>query len=454
MNMKTARLTDGPITQILLRLTFPTILGGIGMVIFNITDTYFVGRLGTIQLAALSFTFPVVLFATSIAHGVGIGVSAIVSRAIGEGNHLKASRITTDSLSLSLLLVGIISVTGLATIDDLFRLLGATPETMPYIRQYMTVWYRGAVFMVVPMVANNAIRASGDTKTPGLIVLCAALINIIMDPLLIFGIGPFPEMGVTGAAISTVLSRAIMMLLSFIIIQFKEKMIIYEKPDIHSILDSWRQILYIGAPSALTKIALPFAAGIMTSIVSLYGSAAVAGFGVATRIEVFVLMVILSLSAVMGPFVGQNYGAGKFDRIKSGIRISNQISLIWGLTAVIALIIFASRICSVFSSDPEVISAVKRYLLIVPAGYGVYGIVLIASSAMTVLQKPINAAAVTIVQTFLLSIPFAYIGSYLAGLQGIFLAMPLSYLISSLIARPMLNKIINEREELLKLKRD
>ncbi len=352
MNVKTARLTEGPITATLLQLTLPTILGGISMVIFNITDTYFVGQLGTPQLAALSFTFPVVLFATSIAHGVGIGVSAVVSREIGKENHRKAAQITTDGLGLALLLVVMISLLGLVSIDGLFLMLGASHESMPYIKQYMTIWYFGAVFMVVPMVANNVIRASGDTKTPGIIVLCAALINIIFDPLLIFGIGPFPRMGVAGAAIATVLARAIMMLLSFIVLHYKEKMIVYKMPEMLTVRDSWRQILYIGVPTAGIKIALPFATGIMTSIVAAYGSEAVAGFGVATRIEVFALMVILSLVTVIGPFVGQNYGAGKFDRIKSGIRVSYHISLIWGVITVIILACFGAHIGSVFSHDP------------------------------------------------------------------------------------------------------
>lgn len=440
-------LTEGPITATLLQLTLPTILGGLSMVIFNITDTYFVGQLGTQQLAALSFTFPVVLFATSVAHGVGIGVSAVVSHAIGEGNRRRVKQVTTDGLGLALLLVIIMATAGLLTMDALFQLLGASPQTMPHIKHYMTIWYGGAVFMVVPMVAFNAIRASGDTKTPGFIVLGAAVVNIVLDPLLIFGIGPFPRLEVAGAAIATVFARAIMMLLSFMVLHCRETMLTYEMPSLRRIRDSWRQILYIGIPTAGTKIALPFAAGVMTSIVATYGSEAVAGFGVATRIEVFALMVILALATVTGPFVGQNYGAGQFDRIKSGLRISYKLSLVWGLATIIILACFGSRIGAFFSRDPEVVSVISLYLFIVPIGYGAYGLLVIATSAMSVLRKPLHAALVTLTQTFMLSLPIAYISARLVGLWGVFLALPLSYIMSGIMARSMLDRIVIYREE-------
>jgi len=443
---KNSNLTEGPIAATLLQLTLPTILGGLGMVIFNVTDTYFVGRLGTEQLAALSFTFPVVLFATSIAHGIGIGVSANVSRAIGGKNDKEAKRITTDGLGLAFLLVSIMSVLGLLTIDGLFSLMGASSAELPHIKNYMTIWYCGAVFMVVPMVANNAIRALGDSKTPGLIVICAASVNIVLDPLLIFGLAFFPQMGVTGAAVATVISRGVMMVFSFVVLFHKKKMISSESPTLHRVWKSWKQILYIGVPSAGTKIALPFATGVMTRILATYGSEAVAGFGVATRIEVFALMVITALATVMGPFIGQNYGAGKYERIRTGLGISYRLSLFWGVATIVILAIWGAPIGSIFSRDPAVNSIVKLYLLIVPIGYGVYGLFAITTSVMSVLQKPLHAALVTLAQTFLFLLPLAYICSVFVGLWGVFLAIPISSLIAGLLGWTILDRILNTRK--------
>jgi len=447
MEVKNARLIEGPVQKTLIRLTLPMVLGTLGMVIFNLSDTFFVGQLGTNQLAALSFTFPVVLAVSSLAMGLGIGASAVISRAIGEGNHYKVKRLTTDSLTLSLIFVGFFALFGLFTINPLFRLLGASGEVLSYISQYMTIWYLGVVFVVIPMVGNNAIRASGDTKTPGLIMVFAAFINIVLDPILIFGIGPFPRLEIAGAAIATVIARASTLILSLLVLTYREKMISFKLPEFRAVVESWKQVLYIGLPTAATRIVIPLGAGVILSIVATYGSEAVAGFGVATRIEFFALAVVMSLASVLGPFVGQNWGAGKFDRIKSGMKFSYKFSLIWGFFIFLILAILGGRIGSLFSDDPNVISVTSLYLLIIPIGYGLYGILVMTTSAMSVLKKPLHAAILTLTQTFLLYIPMAYIGSYFFGLWGVFVALAISYFIAGIISRFVLNKIVESLEK-------
>jgi len=446
MTVKNARLIEGPIQKTLIKLTIPMILGTLGMVIFNLADTFFVGQLGTNQLAALSFTFPVVLVVSSIAMGLGIGASAVISRAIGEGNYDKVKRLTTDSLTLSLIFVGFFALFGLFTVNPLFRLLGASGEVLSYISQYMTIWYFGVIFVVIPMVGNNAIRATGDTKTPGLIMVFAAFINIILDPILIFGIGPFPRLEIAGAAIATVIARASTLILSLLVLTLREKIITIKIPEFREVIESWKQILYIGLPTATTRIVIPLGAGVILSIVATYGSEAVAGFGVATRIEFFALTVVMSLASVLGPFVGQNWGADKFDRIKSGMKFSYKFSLVWGFFIFLMFAIFGSRIGSFFSNDPNVIFVTSLYLLIVPIGYGLYGILVMATSAMSVLKKPMHAAILTLTQTFLLYIPMAYIGSYFFGFGGVFAALPISYFIVGIISNFVLNRIVLSRE--------
>ena len=444
------RLTEGPIQKNLILLTIPMVFGTISMVIFNLADTYFVGRLGTSQLAAMSFTYPVILFVNSFAHAVAIGASAVISRTIGEGNHDRVKRLTADSLLLSMIFVSFIVPLGLFTIDPLFHILGASSGVLNYIRQYMIIWYFGVIFVVTPMVATNAIRASGNTKTPAFIMIFAASANIILDPILIFGLGPFPRLEIAGAALATVIARATTLVLAVYFLYYKEQMLTVEMPSFDSALSSWKQILYIGLPNAGVMIITPLAAGVITSIVAGYGSDAVAGFGVATRIDSFALMVIMALASVMGPFVGQNWGGSKFDRIRSGIRFSYQFSLAWGLFMFALLSVFGDAIGSVFSDDPGVISVAGLYLSIVPIGYGLYGILVIATTAMSVLKKPMGSAILTIIQTFVLYIPMAYIGSSFSGLQGVFFALPMSYLISAVIANHLINNIIIFREGMTK----
>ncbi|MCK4447261.1 MAG: MATE family efflux transporter, partial [Candidatus Marinimicrobia bacterium] len=312
---KRAILIEGAIGKLLVKLTIPMVFGMISMIIFNLVDTLFVGRLGTKELAALSFTFPVVLVIHSLALGLGIGASAVISRAIGEGNHHKVQRLTTDGLGLAVIIVAFFVIIGLFTIEPLFRLLGATPELLPLIKDYMKIWYFGMLFVIFPMIGNNAIRATGDTKTPAIIMMFAALINTILDPILIFGLGPFPRLEIAGAAIATVISRAITFIVALYVLSHREKMITLAKTTAKSVFDSWRQILYIGLPTAGTRMIIPIGIGVITRLIASYGAEPVAAFGVSSRIEFFAVSVIAALSAVLAPFVGQNWGASKYDRV-------------------------------------------------------------------------------------------------------------------------------------------
>ncbi|MEA2096680.1 MAG: MATE family efflux transporter [Candidatus Cloacimonadota bacterium] len=437
-NRSTAKLIEGPIGKILTRMTIAMTFGLIGMVAFNLVDTFFVGKLGTDQLAALSFTFPVVLVVSSIALGLGFGASAVISRAIGEGDHHKVQRLTTDSLLLAMIIVIGFVIIGLFTIEPLFKALGATSKIFPYIKTYMRIWYLGMPFVVVPMVGNNAIRATGDAKTPSIIMLIAVCVNTVLDPLLIFGIGPFPELGIEGAAIATVISRFTTFSVALWVLIKREKMISFDIPKFTKILNSWKHVLFIGIPIAGARVIIPITIGIITRIVSSYGIKAVAGFGVASRLEFFSLAVIHALASVFGPFIGQNLGAKKYDRVHAAINISHRFTILWEIAIFILLILLRTQIARIFNKDPQVISTIVLYLAIVPLSYTMQGIFVLSTTALNVMHKPLQAASLTIFQMFILCIPLTLLGSYLFGLTGIFAAVALSYIISGIISRVVL----------------
>lgn len=437
-----AILTEGPVGRTLARLTGPMILGIGAMVAFNLTDTFFVGRLGPTELAALSFTFPIVLIVNSIAIGIGIGASAVISRAVGRGEGHAVRRLSTDSLTLALCIVAVFVVIGFLTIDPVFRKLGATDTVLPLIRQYMRIWYMGMIFVVVPMVGNNAIRARGDTKRPAAIMLVAVIVNVVMDPLLIFGIGPFPRLGVEGAALATVLARASAFVAALYILNFKYRMLTIERCGFSRVLDSWHRVLYIGVPTAGSRLIIPIAIGVVTRIVSSYGEKAVAGYGVASRVEFFALAVVFALSSVIGPFVGQNLGAGLHERVNRGIRLSNRFAILWGLGMLALLAPSARWIASLFNDDPAVVEAATLYLRIVPVGYALQGVFIISISTMNVLKKPLHAAGMTLLEMFVLMVPLAFLGSRLLGLRGLYGAMPIAYIVAGVLSCVLLGRFL------------
>ena len=262
MKHTSATLTEGPVGKTLFMLTGPMLVGHLSMILFNLADTYFVGQLGTDQLAALSFTFPVVMVLASLAIGMGIGATSVISRTIGEGDFDKVRRYATDSLILSIILVIAVSTIGILTIEPLFRLLGAGPQVLPLIRQYMIVWYPGMMFVVVPMVGNSIIRAAGDTVTPTVVMLIAVAVNLTLDPLLIFGWGPFPRLEIAGAAIATLIARSTTFTISLLVLHYRYRMLTRRRPRLHTLLASWRRILFVALPASGSRIIAPLGIGV------------------------------------------------------------------------------------------------------------------------------------------------------------------------------------------------
>jgi len=326
--------------------------------------------------------------------------------------------------------------------EPVFRLLGATSRTMPLIKEYMRIWYIGVGFVVIPMVGNCAIRATGDTKTPSIIMLIAVVVNSTLDPLLIFGIGPFPRLEIGGAALATVFARATTFAVALWVLGHRDKMLTFVIPPLKAAVDSWKKILYIGVPTAGTRVVMPISIGVITRMVASFGTEAVAGLGVAMRIEFFALTVVHALSTVLLPFVGQNWGAGMMNRVRESVAKSNYFSLAWGGVVFAALALLARPIASIFNPDPVVVSTTKLYLRIVPIGYGLYGVLVLITAALNALNRPLHAAAVSVGHKFLFYIPFALVGSHLYGLKGLFAGLALSFLAGALMSHSLLKRVL------------
>jgi len=314
----TSLLTEGAEGPLLARLTVPMIGGIFAISAFQLADTYFVSLLGTDHLAAMSFTFPVVMTVASVAMGLGMGASSTISRAIGAGDERRIRRLTTDGLLLAFCIVALVASVGLLTMDPLFRAMGATDEVLPLIEDYMRIWYLSVAVLVIPMVGNNAIRATGDTVTPGVIMTVAAVTNVILDPLFIFGLGPVPAMGIAGAALATALARAITLVAALWVLTFRCRLIDWNLPRFGEVMASWRDVVHVGIPAAATHLLEPVSGGVVVRMVAAYGTWAVAGVGAASRVEMLSFVVPRALGAILIPFAGQNWGAGRVDRVRRG----------------------------------------------------------------------------------------------------------------------------------------
>lgn len=434
MSNKKVNLIDGPIGSTLVKLTWPMVFGMLGMIIFNLTDTFYIGRLGVPELAAISFTFPVVMVINSIGQGMGIGTASLVSRSIVSEDMANVRQYATNAMLLAVITVLTFVILGQSTLDPVFRSLGASDAIRPLVKEYMRVWLWGVPFVVVPVVGNNILRATGDTFTPGMIMLASAILNALLDPILIFGFGPIPAMGLKGAALGTVMSRALGFGVAIYILIFKEKLLTRYIPAFKKIVATWKQILFVAAPATAGMLITPISIGVITRLIATYGKEAVASFGIVSRIEMFILMIIAALGSVMTIFAGQNWGAKKKRRIASGYGYASFFSMGWGFFLFCICFFFSDGLAEIFSSNQHVVGVASQFLKIVSLSYGLQGIVMISGAVLNGINKPIRAMTITLTRMVILYVPMAYLFSRFWGLTGVFWAALIANVLTGIYA--------------------
>ncbi|GAA0822172.1 MATE family efflux transporter [Colwellia sp. D2M02] len=433
-NTKQVDLLEDPVANTLKRMTIPMIYGMVLLMTFNLVDTFFVSLLGTQPLAAISFTFPVTFTVISLTIGLGIGTSAVIAKYLGRKDHESAKDAATAALYLAAIVVAAISFVGYLVTDELFMLLGAQASVLPLIHQYMDIWYVGSVCLIGPMIGNAILRASGDTKTPSIIMGSAGLINAILDPIFIFGVGPIPAMGIQGAAIATLVSWIFGLVFVFYVLTTKLNLIHTSFIPSKQLLSACRNILKIGLPAAGANMLTPIAAAIMTAIVAGYGESAVAAFGVGSRIESIACLVLLALSMTLPPFISQNFGAGQLSRVEQAYKSTIKFVLAWQILIYIILAVSAPWIASIFAKEQAVAELITLFIWILPLGYGLQGVIILTNSSFNALHKPMVALVLSVIRLFVCYIPLAFIGSYFYGLTGLFIGALVGILVMAMIS--------------------
>ena len=434
MESRKAKLTEGSVGRHLVNMTVPILFGISMMMAQSIIDAWFLGKVGDDALAAFSFGFPILMVITSVAIGLGAGTSSVVARAIGANDHRRARRLATDSLLLSFMTTAVLAAIGIMTINPLFKLLGAPADMIPMIRGFMTILYCGVPFLVVGMVGTSSMRATGDTVLPGKLMMAGALLNVILDPIFIFGLGPVPAMGLNGAATAALLARGSMFLGTIYFLVWRLDLVSFNRPNAAELRKSWADILHVGLPAAGTNAIIPITMTFITAMIARYGPEAVAGFGVASRLESLVLVIFYALSSVIGPFVGQNLSANKELRIQQSLRLCVFFCLGCGLVIALLLALAAGFVPTLFSQNPAVTDVTRLFLLIAPISYGAYGVVMVMNAAFNGLGKPMPAVYISVTRMMILYLPLAILGRQWFGIAGIFGAYAIANLLSGVLS--------------------
>lgn len=430
-------LLEGSVKRHLFRLTLPSIGGMFAIMALNLTDTFFVSRLGTDELAAMGFTFAVVMMVGALAIGFSSGATSIVTRALGAGNLSLARRTVADGLCLTLLGTLFVSWGGYFSITPLFGLLGANGHVLELVREYMRVWYLGAVFCVVPPVSDSCLRATGDMVRPLLVMCTAALLNLILDPILIFGVEPLgiPAMGMAGAAYATIFARIVAGLLTLGFLHFHARLIDWGRPHLRELFHSWREILRLGIPAAVNQVLLPVSQAIFTRLAAMAGGVpAVAAIATGSRIENLLLLVAMAYGIAVVPLVGQNYGAQAMDRVRETRSISTRFAYFYSATCLVVLVFCAAPLARLFSKDEVVIHFAVLYLMGAALGQSGLNLTNWTSLMINTAGYPREVMLLNLGRVFVFLIPLCIFGTRLFGFIGLVGGITLGNLISGYLA--------------------
>lgn len=411
--------TEGDMSRHVLRLSGFMIMGFLAMTLAQLVEAFYLGMVGRDELAAVAFTFPVVMAFNAMTRGIGIGTGAVLARAIGEGDREQAARLTSHGLLLTAIFTISCALLLAWRGEGLFRLLGAEGHVLELATLYMLIWVVGFPGFGLSMVGSGLMRSIGDPAFPGYVMTTGSVIQVLVAPPLIFGWFGIPALGIEGAAWSFVIARSLSFLMTAWWFLFRERMVRFSLKGVGA---SSRMILHVGAPAAASNLIQPLSAAVTTRILAGFGTTVVAGFGVAGRIDAVVTMVVIGISASAAPLVGQNWGARRYDRVAEALKLGYRYCLIWGLTAAVIMWLGAPFFVSLISDDPQVMAPAVAYLYIVPISIGFMGMVNVANASFNALSKPVPPLVLSVSRLVLVYIPTALAASHFFGYVGVYVA--------------------------------
>jgi len=417
-------LTTGSLSKNIWYLALPMITGHILQVTFNLVDMFWVGRLGPVALAAVAMSGVVMMILITLIVGINIGTLALVSRFVGAQDRDSAEDVAMQSLILGFLVAAVLGLIGYMLTPAMLKLLGARPDVLSSGSEYLRIIFSGVAFVFFMFTISAILRGAGDPVTPTVILAISTVINIILDPLLIFGIG-VPRMGIAGAALATVISFCIGGIIGF-------EVLLKGRSHIHLKLNKFkidfeiiRRIVKIGIPASAQMTMRGFMGAVLMTIVASFGTFAIAAYGVGLRLTMIVMMPGFGFAMAAATMVGQNLGAGEPKRAEKSAWLATAYYFIFMVIFTAVFIIFAPTLISIFNKTPQVIKLGTNFLRITAWSFLFIPFGLILGRALMGAGDTIPPMVITGISLWLFQIPAAYILSKPMGfgLPGVWYAI-------------------------------
>ena len=403
-----AKLTTGSIPGHLVSQTAPMVIGVAAIMSIGLVDSYFIGQLGSAELAAIAFIFPISVALSSLGVGVMVGINSVVARALGEGDQDKAERRANFGILFAVATGFVMAMSLYLLLDPIFALMNAQAELLPLIKTYMIPYAAGFPLILVIMGVNGVMRGQGEARKTSYVSITYAAANWVLDPILITGAFGFEGFGIVGAAYATIIGWVCGLAMALYLLSRTTLPFAPSKLRGGSIIDPATAILRVGVPAACSNAINPIGLSILTALIAVEGQAAVAGFGAAGRLQSFAVVPLLALSGSIGAIVGQNWGAKKTERAREAALYAGGFCIVWGLTIAAAMVFAGEWFADFFTEDPEVIEEFARYLQIAAWGYAGFGLLIVGNGILNAVDRASFALAQSFARVFLIMLPFAW----------------------------------------------
>lgn len=431
-NKRVEMMANGPIGSTLFKLSAPAIIGMLVMALYNVVDTYFVSLMrDTAAVAATGIVFPVFQLIGSIGLTLGIGAASVISRRLGEKEIQKAEETAATAVYTAIAIgIGFAIVAGIF-IKPLLMLFGATAEIMEVATLYGRVIVMGSIFQVFNMCINNILRSEGATLHSSIGQVTGAVINVVLDPILIFKFG----MGITGAAVATIVSQAIVsVLLASFYIRQRGVLHPFKFSNFHPTKETYSQIMVLGTPTLARNIMGSVSFGILNNMAGMFGNSAIAAVSISMRLFSILFMSLMGLAQGFQPLTGYNYGAKQYDRVHKAIKIVFITAVLVGFIVGIAAYLFAYNIMYIFSpQDQEVIRLGMISIRMMSAILIPIGLVIMFGGVFQTLGNGKYAMILAVGQQGLFMIPLVLILPHFFGVNGVFAAQPAGFFLAFVI---------------------
>ena len=445
---KAGKYTVGPIRITMLKTAFAMLAGTLALSGYNIADTYFVGRLpGSDSLAAMGFTFPVIMLVGCLFRGVAIGMVTPMAHSLGAGKHVRSVTLVTYGFLFMLLVSFVMMILGIAFGEKIYSLFGAKGVTLDLTIGYMNIWFFGCVTSSMCMAGNDLMIGTGDNKIASAMMIIGMLINVILDPIFIFGFGFIPAMGVKGAALTTVCSQFICGVALWRLVIKRHHLLNFKNLELRQLRNAWQVIIKFAVPAVIAMLLIPIGGAILTRIVANFGDVAVAAVAAVNRLESVAFVVPMALGMTLMPMIAQNYGAGLYERIDECRRFAMRFAFVFLMIMAIIFSLLANWISVQFSTEEDVQKLIALGLKIIPWGLAWVEIHRFSGFFYTGTGHPHKAAWLNCMRVLGFTIPFSLLALHYNSILGIFWARffadTLSGVIGFILARKLTKRLLS-----------